>query len=211
MPLDHLQGRFAFGPVAGRRRIGLYDEARPVLHQRMPNEAELRRRIRTLAVELGVGAGCRACVSLLRFSPWKSRSPLRPGAGGSSLASRARKLFKLAHASTSVPSTEKWSSERKRFTWAWRSTASRNFAATQEVVVQLLHELTLGAHRVEGLKKRGAQKPLWRDRLAAGALVELLEFGVERAQGVVDDGLDHPQRMFRWHPALEVDIGEQRP
>jgi hypothetical protein len=32
-------------------------------------------------------------VSLLRFSPWKSRSPLRPGAGGSPLPSFGRKLF----------------------------------------------------------------------------------------------------------------------
>ena len=46
-------------------------------------------------------------MSLLRFSPWKSRSPLRPGAGGSSEPSLARKLFKQAQASTSVPSTEK--------------------------------------------------------------------------------------------------------
>jgi hypothetical protein len=34
-----------------------------------------------------------ACVSFDRFSPWKSRSPLRPASGGSPLPSFGRKLF----------------------------------------------------------------------------------------------------------------------
>src|SRR5512144_294022 len=36
------------------------------------------------------------CVSFERFSPWKSRSPLRPGAGGVPEPSFGRKLFGLA-------------------------------------------------------------------------------------------------------------------
>ena len=55
------------------------------------------------------GSVVEACVSLLRFSPWKSRSPLRPGAGGSPPPSLVRKLFMLTQASISVPSSEKWS------------------------------------------------------------------------------------------------------
>jgi len=39
-----------------------------------------------------------ACVSFVRFSPWKLRSPLRPGDGGSSEPSLARKLLSEAHA-----------------------------------------------------------------------------------------------------------------
>jgi hypothetical protein len=46
------------------------------------------------------------CVSFERFSPWKSRSPLRPGAGGVPEPSFGRKLFRLAQAWISVPSTE---------------------------------------------------------------------------------------------------------
>jgi hypothetical protein len=51
-------------------------------------------------------------VALLRCSPWKSRSALRPPAlpGGSS-PPLALKLFMLAHASIRVPSTVKCSSD----------------------------------------------------------------------------------------------------
>jgi hypothetical protein len=42
---------------------------------------------------------------LLGFSPWKSRSPLRPPDGGSSEPSLARKLFTEVQAATCVPST----------------------------------------------------------------------------------------------------------
>src|ERR1700747_2889419 len=56
------------------------------------------------------GSVVEACVSLARFSPWKSRSELRPPSlGGSSLPSFGTKLFILAQASISVPSTEKCS------------------------------------------------------------------------------------------------------
>ena len=44
------------------------------------------------------GSVVEACVSLVRCSPWKSRSPLRPGAGGSPEPSFGRKLFIDAHA-----------------------------------------------------------------------------------------------------------------
>ena len=47
---------------------------------------------------LASGSVVEICVSLLRFSPWKSRSPLRPPAGGSSEPSLARKLFIEAQA-----------------------------------------------------------------------------------------------------------------
>ena len=65
-----------------------------------------------------------------RLHAARSRAPLRPGAGGSSEPSLAQKLFRLAHASISVPSTEKRSSDRNRLTLGRRSTASRNLAAT---------------------------------------------------------------------------------
>ena len=38
-------------------------------------------------------------------------------------------LLSDAHASSSVPSTEKWSLDRRRFTFGCATTAARNFAA----------------------------------------------------------------------------------
>jgi len=60
---------------------------------------------------LASGSVVEAWVSLLRFSPWKSRSPLRPGSGGAPLPSLGQKLFMLAQASIRVPSTEKCSDD----------------------------------------------------------------------------------------------------
>jgi hypothetical protein len=71
-----------------------------------------------------------ACVAFDRFLPWKSASLLRPPpAGGSSEPSFGRKLFIDAHASISVPSTEKCSLDRSFVTRGCESTAARNFAA----------------------------------------------------------------------------------
>ena len=56
--------------------------------------------------------------------------------GGSSEASLARTLFIEPHA-TSLPSTEKCSSDRNRLTSGWRRTASRNLAAIQQPVAVL--------------------------------------------------------------------------
>ena len=70
-------------------------------------------------------------MSLLRFSPWKSRSALLPPpAGGSPEPSLGTKLFIEAHASNSVPSTEKCSSDNNALTLGWASRACRNFLDT---------------------------------------------------------------------------------
>ena len=71
------------------------------------------------------------CVRLERFSPRKSAGALRlpssvPPASG---ASFGMKLFIEAHASISVPSTEKCSLDSNRLTRGWASTARRNRAA----------------------------------------------------------------------------------
>ena len=75
------------------------------------------------------------CVWLERFSPRKSAGALRPPpimpldvpppSGGSF----GRKLFIEAHASISVPSTEKCSLDSNRLTRGWASTAVRNLVA----------------------------------------------------------------------------------
>src|SRR5438270_12838020 len=58
--------------------------------------------------------------ALRRRSPWKSRSPLRPGPGGSPEPSFGRQLFGLAQASSSVPLTEKCSLDSSRLTLVLR-------------------------------------------------------------------------------------------
>ena len=58
------------------------------------------------------------------------RSPLRPGPGGSPEPSFGRKLFIEAQASIRVPSTEKWSHDRSRFTSLSPISAPRNSRAT---------------------------------------------------------------------------------
>ena len=64
------------------------------------------------------GSVVEACVRFERFSPWKSRSPLLPGAVGPPEPSFGRKLFSEAQASIRVPSTLKCSVDSRRLTLA---------------------------------------------------------------------------------------------
>ena len=82
--------------------------------------------------------------------------------------------------------------------------------AEHEVVVELLHQLALGAHREERLQQRGAKQPLRRDRGAAFRRVEPGEFPIERRQRLVYDLTDLAQRMSLRHPLLQVHKAEQR-
>jgi hypothetical protein len=82
--------------------------------------------------------------------------------------------------------------------------------AEQQVVIDLLHQLAFAAHRIERLQERGPEQPFRRDRLSAGALVKTLELDIQRDEHVIDDALDHTERMLRRHPTFEVDIGKKR-
>ena len=130
---------------------------------------------------------------MVRVAPWKSRSPLRPRAGGPPDPSFGCKLFMLAHASISAPSTERCSDDSSRFARGCTSTALRNFRATspasrrsrffekvewshtgssmppnepakQKVELQPLHQLPLGTHRVETPAQQRPQQLLRRNR-----------------------------------------------
>ena len=74
-----------------------------------------------------------ACISLERFSFLKSRSPLRPGAGGSPEPSFGRTLFIEAQAFNIVPSTQKWSALSSFFTCGCASNVLRNSRAMSVV------------------------------------------------------------------------------
>ena len=82
--------------------------------------------------------------------------------------------------------------------------------AEQKIVVELLHQLPLRAHRIERLQQQRAKQFLRRNRWPAGLGIELLEFRRQRRQRLVDDLADRPQRMIHWHPRFAAHVAEQR-
>ena len=82
--------------------------------------------------------------------------------------------------------------------------------AEQQVVVELLHQLALGADRVEGLDQRAAQQLLGRDRGPAHARVELGEPWRELLQHRVDQRPHYPQRMIGRDALLHGNVAPHR-
>jgi hypothetical protein len=81
--------------------------------------------------------------------------------------------------------------------------------AEQQVVVELLHQLRLGADRIERLQQERPQQPLGWNRRPPAIGVDLGELAIERCQHIIDDAPDHPQRMLRRNTVLEINIREQ--
>jgi hypothetical protein len=75
--------------------------------------------------------------------------------------------------------------------------------------VELLHQLGLGADRVERLKQKGAEQPLGWNRRPPSVGVDLGELAVERDQHLVDDAADQAQWMPRRNTVLEINIRKQ--
>ena len=75
--------------------------------------------------------------------------------------------------------------------------------------MKLLHQLPLGADRVEHLQQKRAEQPLGCNRRPSSVGVELGELAIERGQNLVDDAADQPQRVRCRNTVLEVDIREQ--
>ena len=82
--------------------------------------------------------------------------------------------------------------------------------AEQQIVVELLHQLWLRAHRIEGLQQQSAKQSLRRDRRPAKFGVQLFEFRRQSRQRLVHHLPDRPQRMIPWNPRLAAHIAEQR-
>src|SRR5215469_4250343 len=95
----------------------------------MAHEAEFRLLATAFAVEPGIGIGGRgvrvvaALLAVKVLLPVAARIRRRPK------PSFGRKLLVLAHASSSVPSTEKCSPDSSTFTFGCASTAARNLVA----------------------------------------------------------------------------------
>src|SRR5215467_469480 len=165
------------------------------------------------------GSVVEKCVSFLRFSPRKLRSALRPPLrapppdGGPSLPSLGTKLFMLAQASISVPSTEKCSLEsrprtcgrfrtllmnlraispsNRRSRFLQKTVASQNHVvhrqadepAEQKIVFELLHQQAFRTHGIERLEQKRSQQPFRRDRRPALSRIKLAESRRQLQQG----------------------------
>src|SRR5215469_14727508 len=81
--------------------------------------------------------------------------------------------------------------------------------AVQQIVVELLHQLQLRAHRIKGLQQQRAKQSLRRNRRPAELGVELLEFRRQSRQRLVHDPPDRPQWMILWDSRLAAHIAEQ--
>ena len=83
--------------------------------------------------------------------------------------------------------------------------------AEQEIEIEPLHQLALGAHRVEGLQQHRPQQLLGRDRGPADLRVDLAEAPVERRQSLVHQSSDRTQGMICPDAPLQVHVGRFRP
>ena len=79
----------------------------------------------------------------------------------------------------------------------------------QQVVVQLLHQLGLGADGVKRLQQKSAEQTFRCNRRPSAVGVDLGELAIERDQHLVDDASDEAKGILRRNTVLEVDIREQ--
>src|SRR5512132_2382708 len=117
----------ALGRASGAGQLGIDGKPVAVLHQHVADKAEPALLAVALAEQSGIVVGGRA-VGLVG-ALLATEVPLRPGAGGSPEPSFGRKLFRLAHAWISVPSTEKCSSDSRPSMRASSRMAPKNLLA----------------------------------------------------------------------------------
>jgi hypothetical protein len=104
-----VQCSYSFGMPVSPCQTGVDQQAMTVLHQPMPDEAQLGLLAFALAVEPGFGIGGRSMAVVRAFLAMEVRFGVAPAAcaGGSPEPSFGLTLFIEAQASISVPSTEK--------------------------------------------------------------------------------------------------------
>lgn len=82
--------------------------------------------------------------------------------------------------------------------------------AKQQVVVQLLHQQALAAHRIEHLQQQSADELLGGDGSATTIGVDLAKQRVEPLEGPIHHVPNRTQRMVNGNKILELGNGEQR-
>jgi hypothetical protein len=126
----------------------------------------------------------------------------------------------LAHASISVPSTVKCSSdvapEQPVAVLGEHGHVPDRIVdpepgepAEQQVVVELLHQLALGADRIERLEQECPEQLLGRARRPADRRLQPGELRREIGERGIDQGQDAPARMISRDPGLAAHIREQ--
>ena len=81
--------------------------------------------------------------------------------------------------------------------------------AEQKVVFQPLHQEPFRTDRVERLAEHRPQQLLRRDRRPPDRRIERRELTLQRAERLVHDRPDRPQRMIAPNPSLQIDITEK--
>ena len=80
----------------------------------------------------------------------------------------------------------------------------------QQVVFQLLHQLTLTADGVKNLQKQGTKEPLRGDRGPTRRRVQRFERRPHRLESRVDPFAHQPKRVIRRNPVLQPPVTEHR-
>jgi hypothetical protein len=133
--LDHLERRQPFGMTGDPRQSGVDEEPVAVLHQGMADEAELGFHAWAFAIEHGIRVARRDVRLVAPLGTAEVDLPIAPAAGrrlvvAIAAVSLSLRLFRLAQASMSVPSTEKCCDDNSRMTLGWVKMAARNLAAS---------------------------------------------------------------------------------
>jgi hypothetical protein len=81
--------------------------------------------------------------------------------------------------------------------------------AKQQVSVEPLHQLPLGAHGIKGLQQHCPQQPFRRDRRPTRPGIKRGEIQRQCRKGCIGDLTDHPQRMVAPNPRLQINIAEK--
>src|SRR3982075_103427 len=87
---------------------------------------------------------------------------------------------------------------------AWLQQAHIQKPPILELVVQLLAEGALTAHRVQRNQQRRLEQSLGRDGWSATRRVHLIEDGRQVTQGAIGELLDDPPRMVALYPLLQI-------
>jgi hypothetical protein len=185
------------------------------------------------------GSVVEAWVSFLRFSRRKLHSPLRPGPGGSPEPSFGRKLFRAGPGLQQCAVHREMLVRQEPLDLVMRQhggeklgrhlaveqpvavigeaggvphrvlDAQTDKPAEQQIGVDPLDQLPLRTNRIKRLQQQRPQQPFRRDRLPADRRIQRVEIARQRLQRRIRDLPDHPQRMIRTNPLLQVDIAEQ--
>jgi hypothetical protein len=83
--------------------------------------------------------------------------------------------------------------------------------AEHQVVIHLLHQLPLRAHREQDLQKTRPDQAFRRDRRPAEIGIKRLEIGIKAGQCFIHHLPDLAQRVPRGDALFQINIAEQRP